>query len=204
MVFKTNSYLGAYVCHWSEIPTLTSFRQSLSEEEHQLLQKGPQTRSGAKSKCHVLWLRGLDAFSELFENDEGILANLNLILSARRSFFNSVEFPEIAVPAILQTTPEGAEFLSEFGCSWASPNLKFLTNYPRRLVAPDSFKQAVQRSTELHLPSTAFVDRERFGVSGNVEVDETHLQIDNAAQSASLDQEKSRILRSINRNIEFI
>ena len=60
----------------------------------------------------ALWLCGMKAFAPLFFNEKGIIRDLNIILSGQRNFLEAFKYPEVELPTKLQTSLEGAKFLT--------------------------------------------------------------------------------------------
>ena len=60
-----------------------------------------------------MWLRGLNCFEPLFFGNQYIMDNLNIILNGQRDYLSGIQYPDIKLPTLLQTSQEGAAFLAD-------------------------------------------------------------------------------------------
>ena len=110
-----------------------------------LLNPRKSARLDIPKTCQVLWLNGIETFKEnLFFNHAKIIKNLDTIINGQRNFLDCIDFPEVLLPTKLQTSKEGAEFLSQQAQTLSSHSFVAINDSRLR----NSFKPEVESILE--------------------------------------------------------
>ena len=163
---ENNSDSEALKFKWCIIPNTTAF-----VEPFQSARWSQRTRSGQNRipKCKVLWLRGLECFKPLFFDNENILKNLEIILSGNRDFLKAVDFPEVQLPTVLQTSLEGLRFMANQARHLSRPENVYIND--RSFRDEEHFKNHLKSFGRLQLPIYAYEHRNNSSIiTGDVAI----------------------------------
>jgi hypothetical protein len=105
-----------------------------------------------KDNTQALWINGLASFSKpLFFNNQGIINDLYRLLSGQRDFLNGLDFPDVVLPAKVQTTKDGARFSARSARPLASSSALISQDSQMRKAFPKQYNKFKMQSRHLDL-----------------------------------------------------
>ena len=119
-------------------------------------------------KCNSAWILGLDFFeNSLFFGHEGIIKDLNTILSGQRDFLTAIDYPKTVLPTKLQASEVGARFLANSARPMA--NYQNIMIEDRRLKVDEKSEEAYKvfcgLMKNLEIPENAKMFKNKFAIT---------------------------------------